>query len=366
MRAQNCLVNISNQSKIYIVSPFIQTGGPHSLHQLVHLLKEYGCDAAIKYFPEPIGKRYSESLYPQYDISVAEKIEDTQDNIIIVSETCTELLKKFSHIQKCVWWLSLDFHFFEYIYPGSKISLRNRQWTSWLLPFMMGYKLLSKVYKREPLVLIGNQDFSRAVNLYNCEYVHRYLQEHNVPNEKMHYLCGPLEKIYMADDRNDILVGKQNTIIYSPKKMDKRFFQKVKEAIEARDKKIKFIPIRNMNREQVFSTERRAKLYLDFGFFPGPERIPREAVSLYCNIITSDIGAAKNGKDVCIPDRYKFELKDENVEIIANLAVNMVHNYEDYIGDFELYRDKVKEQIERFDGDIREIFGLKNIQKVIS
>ena len=170
----------------------------------------------------------------------------------------------------------------------------------------------------------------------------------------------------MADDRNDILVGKQNTIIYSPKKMDKRFFQKVKEAIEARDKKIKFIPIRNMNREQVFSTERRAKLYLDFGFFPGPERIPREAVSLYCNIITSDIGAAKNGKDVCIPDRYKFELKDENVEIIANLAVNMVHNYEDYIGDFELYRDKVKEQIERFDGDIREIFGLKNIQKVIS
>ena len=360
------LLNISQGSVIYIVSPFIQTGGPHSLHQLAFFLRKHGCNVAMVYYPKPFGKSYKKSLYPAYALPVAEKIDDKSNNIMVVPETSTEMLSKFANIQKCIWWLSLDFHFFEQIFEGAKASLRTHRIHSSLLPLMIGYKIVSKLYKREALVWNSSKNYVQANNLYNCEYVRGHLQKEGIDNEKMHYLCGPLEDKYLCVCKEEIFVGKEEIIIYSPKKMDMSFFRKVKDAIIERDKSIRFVPLQNMNREQIFHIEQKAKLYLDFGFFPGPERIPRESVSLYCNIITSNIGAAGNDIDVCIPKEYKFNLTDENVDKIADLSVDMIHNYGRYVDDFEPYREKVKEQINRFDDDIREIFGLNKNKGMIS
>ena len=112
-----------------------------------------------------------------------------------------------------------------------------------------------------------------------------------------------------------------------------------------------------MTREQVFEVEKMAKVYLDFGYFPGPERIPREAAALYCNIITSQKGAAANDKDVKISGEFKFSLTDDNLEKIAVLAVDMIINYDAYVSRFDDYRKVVYNQISSFEDTIYTIFG---------
>jgi hypothetical protein len=114
-----------------------------------------------------------------------------------------------------------------------------------------------------------------------------------------------------------------------------------------------------MSRKQVFDTLRGAKLYIDFGTFPGPERMPREAVSLYCNIITSKKGSAANNVDVPIPRENKFDLTDENVPKVGQLMLQMIENYEDYVSQGDQYREKVYDQIESFDQRIANIFDIK-------
>jgi hypothetical protein len=74
---------------------------------------------------------------------------------------------------------------------------------------------------------------------------------------------------------------------------------------------IKFIPIRNMMREDVINLLKEAKVYIDFGHFPGPERIPIEAAVLgYC-VITGKRGYAGFYEDVSIPNEYKLEDREE-------------------------------------------------------
>lgn len=96
-----------------------------------------------------------------------------------------------------------------------------------------------------------------------------------------------------------------------------------------------------MNYHQLMMFYSKAKIYIDFGFFPGPERIPREAVTMYCNIITSTTGSAKNNSDVPIPYEFKIDAKDDNLDRIVLKIKNMLVNYNDDIPRFEQYRKKL-------------------------
>lgn len=101
-----------------------------------------------------------------------------------------------------------------------------------------------------------------------------------------------------------------------------------------------------------------AKAYLDLGVFPGPERIPREAITSYCNIITSTMGSCNNDEDVPIPSNYKFDIKRKNIKRIAKKLVDITINYEKYNCDFEQYRKKSKKQFYSFHDDIRDTFEI--------
>ena len=120
---------------------------------------------------------------------------------------------------------------------------------------------------------------------------------------------------------------------------------------------IEFVAIQNMTREQVYDTLKSAKVYIDFGYFPGPERMPREAVALYCNIITSTEGSAENDVDVPVPKEFKFNTRDKkNISLVADLINKMIVNYYDYVKCGDAYRQKVWNQIDSFSDQINKIF----------
>lgn len=343
--------------KIYVLSPYYNTGGPKSLHQLANILIDQGKKVYMVYYASGKPYKAEKVLFDFCKAEIAEVIEDNVQNIIITSEYYSGLVLQYKNSKKYIWWLSLDFYLQNRLYYRSYFSLRNKGLPEVFTPLVMMYKKLLNKDKRPAVPYLKNKkDFQAVYHMYNCEYAHQYLIKKGVPEERMHYLCGPLEGSYLNPDRNDILARKKNIVVYNPAKINESFLKKIQAAVKNTFSDITWIPIKNMSRVEVYETICKAKVYIDFGYFPGPERMPREAASLYCNLITSNIGSAENEWDVPIPREYKFGIKDKNVNRIATLIYDMCANFESYTEQFEQYRTKVKKQILEFENDVKEIF----------
>lgn len=355
------MIKINSKTKVYIISPYHNTGGPKSLHQLANVLVEKGIDTYLVYYHD--GK-FTGQQVPLYDFckaKVTQKIVDHKENIIVVPEIYPDLLGNYFNLKKVIWWLSLDFYFTTSLWESVKKSTYRKGLPLFLSPVMFVKYLINDPTCLKNLKKLDNSKFKDYYHLYNCEYERLFLKKQNVGSERMAYLCGPLENTFFKVDFNYIKPYKKDIVAYNPAKMNPDFLKKVKSKLSILNNNIEFVAIKNMSREQVYNTLKSAKVYIDFGFFPGPERMPREAVALYCNIITSTEGSAGNDIDIMIPKEFKFNIREKkSVNLVSNLINKMIVNYFDYVKYGNQYRQKVWNQITDFSKEISEIFEVDN------
>lgn len=326
---------------IYIVSiGNMVSGGPETLHQAARLLSSYGNKVGM-YYVQPhtinIPERFS-----NFNIDVVEEIEDSSENVLIVPETLTFVLGRYKKIKKCIWWLSVEKYFETEPRYLVKWRLKVHGLSNALFPFIYIYF----IFKRKIHTYRYHfEDNGTYFHMYNCEYAHRFLLDRGVPEHRTLYLCGPLnDSFFELADQLAEKKERENIIIYNPKK-GIEFTQKLIKKANEMKIDASFVPIINMNPPQIADLMSRSKIYIDFGEFPGPERIPREAVTMGCNIITSRNGAAGNEIDVPIPNNMKYDTIDENLPDIINKMKDMLGNYDTYYNKYDKYREKVREQI---------------------
>lgn len=328
--------------KIFIVIPAdIETGGPESLHQLASKLSLDGSEAYVYYY----GKKTEKipEKYREYNLKVTKIIEDIMGNIIIVPETLTCILKKYKNVKKVIWWLSLDYY--KMYIPCNRVraACKNKDIPYILSPIVF-FGLLFTKRLRYAITDIGSDQY---YHLYNCEYVKEYLIKNNVNEKRMMYLCGPLNELFF-NEMIDIN-RKEDLVIYNPKK-GYEYTSLIIQEFKKKNTNIKFLALENMSRKQIVESMSRAKIYLDLGYFPGPERLPREAVMLKCNIIVLENGSAVNEVDVPIPNKYKIK-KDKNlIEETVNLIETSIQYFDNEISEFETYREHVVNQKYIFNG----------------
>ena len=337
---------------IYIVSPKKFTGGPESLHQLGQALLKHGLDVRMYYTD---GFRRFKIMYNYnildkrlsiYHIPDTKKIEDSAENILIVPEIWTGFLSDFIHIKKCIWWLSYDYFFSSTprcLISQSKKTAFLPSWMYWLplLYFKIKGSYSLPTYRFD---LHGDSTY----HMYNCESVNQLLYNNSIRSEQLLYLCGPLDDVYfecaLSNERNNI-------ILYNPKK-GRGFTEKILSKANEIGLDAIFIPLQGMTAEQIVQLMSKAKIYMDFGPFPGPERIPREAVIMGCNIITSTLGCAANNIDVPIPKEFKYDVIDSNIESIVYKLKYMLENYIDLYHLYDEYRKKVVLQRDQFNDGV--------------
>lgn len=337
--------------KIYIMAESTSTsGGPESLHQLTYILRKKGYDSYIYYVDRAVDEVAEK--FSQYEIKIAQTIEDNSHNILIVPESYTEELAKYKNINKAIWWLSLDFYKNNLWINRTMLFCKDHRLPNILFPIIFTFLMITNKLKFN---LYRFKDVDNIYHLYNCEYVNNYLIEHGVTEEKKSYLCGPLRSEYF-----DILNNKkrENIVLYNPKK-GMEFTKKIIEY--NKNKNIRFIALQNMTPQQIRNLMIKSKVYIDFGYFPGPERIPREAAMMGLNIITSNLGSAQNQDDVPIPQDFKFSLDNGNLSNISKLIDMMINEYEKYNSYFSKYRNKVIEQKNRFESDIT--FAIQSMER---
>lgn len=118
----------------------------------------------------------------------------------------------------------------------------------------------------------------------------------------------------------------------------------------------KFVPLINLTISEVIDILSKSKIYMDFGFHPGVDGLPRELAILKNCIITNKEGSAYYSKAVPISKKYKFEEKKKNLIKIRNLIKKIFKNHKNELQNFKNYLSIIEKEEFKFKSQVAKIF----------
>lgn len=299
----------TKDKKVFIVCPpGFATGGVELLHQLAfELNKNEHITAKLLYVcidnPAVIQpKQYTDKYGTEYVVNTLPK--NNSSDVIVFPEIMADMVcESFCEgLQKVIFWESVD------NYRGD-----------------MSFK-----------------DVKGVLHLAQSEYARQWLiRQVGISSTYVLNVSDYLNDAYL--DRY-VELERENVVLYNPKKGMQFTLKLISSAPH-----ITFVPILNMTTNEVIRRMRTAKVYIDFGNHPGKDRMPREAAICGCCVITGKNGSAAYHKDVPIPDKYKFERKDENIPAITKSIGNILLKYDTVKSDFDGYREVIRREKHKFE-----------------
>jgi hypothetical protein len=337
-------MTITDQTIFYILCPANSaTGGPEALHQLGAELKNQG-KTIFMYYYDYNKKKQSNPIhknYLHYEVPYVLDVENSDNNVMVLPETQCILLwkKKYSKLQKIVWWLSVtNFNI--------TLDIIQKRYEK------KSFFFIKKWFKDYPIPSIENVGKAKVLHMAHSYFSIDFLKQNNIP------IIGQLSD-YMNDrflSGKDFKSQKENTIIYNPVK-NGPFLEKIK----AITPDLNWFAIeRNLTPEEVLEAMKKAKVYIDFGYHPGKEKMPRESCLMDCCLIVGKDGSAKFKEDMPILDEYHFEKKEKNSEAIASKVRSCLINYDEHIKDFENYKQVLLNEKKVFINTIKTLFQNQN------
>ncbi|ARS42331.1 hypothetical protein CA265_22785 [Sphingobacteriaceae bacterium GW460-11-11-14-LB5] len=332
------MLKIKKDSTIYIFcAPNFATGGPEALHQLAHQLISMGMDAKMYYFPikdsniDPV-----HPFYKSYHVPYVTALENSTSNFLIIPETSPEIIfkKEFSKIKKIIWWLSVT-NYYKMLAPVIRRTKRKPSYWIRKLYNPIQFATLEKIRQMD-VANIGHSYFSMD-----------HLAKAGIK---------PIGQIsdYMNHqffNRVNNQIEKENIIIYNPVK-NGEYLQK----IIAKTPSLNWVALKGLTPEEVADRMNRAKLYVDFGYHPGKERMPREACIMRCCMIIGREGSAAFDEDMPILDKYRFDKTDDNISAIVEVIHTCLDHYEEEIKNFTSYRDALYQEEQKFEDAVKVVF----------
>jgi len=268
------------------------TGGPEAIHEFTsNMNKLEDVDARIWYWNAGKGDPTPQE-YKRYGCEYVTELPKGYDGVIVFPEIWANYAALYPDIVTAVWWLGVD------------------AYASWTPADQRGE-------------FLGDDSI---IHIAQSQYAYEFL--HKLRVRKL-YKCGDLLNAdfyeeFEEEERSDV-------VLYNPVKATP-FMKKIMDACPD----VKFKPVKDMTRAQVIDTMRHSKLYIDFGEFPGRERMPREAALCGCCLITSKVGAAAYHED--FRHNYKYDSKDAHIWAIVRRIHEVLDNFEECQHDFEIFR----------------------------
>lgn len=366
-------MSLLHYKKVFVLAPNQYTsGGPELAHQLVDYLRNKGKEAYVVYVE--VGENCREvadaqvpTPYQKYNIAVAPAVDDRPENVVVIPESFILAVPHYTKAQVCVWWMSVDnaiswdknfkdcFQLEKdrkekrrLLWYGIKDKLKDTfLWNIYCMLFRHGYEAPCKYFvDRYSLDRLKAEDH-RLFHFYQAVYMQQFLYQHHFDRVmRLTDYINP-EIINHVDSSKK----KENIILYNPSK-GMQYTQQLMDMMPG----YKFIALRGFTREQLNDLFDSAKLYIDFGGFPGKDRLPREAAIHNCCIITGRFGASAYFEDVPIYGKYKFDMRHADYPAIKAKIDEIFANYDTCIKDFEYLRETIRHEQENFYREIENIF----------
>lgn len=329
-------------NNVYVFAPYkLATGGIELAHQLVHTINQLGGNAYVVY--ETGGKIVEEPIitpqYADYDIKTTSQIIDDADNFLVLPEVYYDWIKKFNNLTIGCWWMSVD-NFFRKCHwiESFKFQKSLKEKLVW------ARHCYNKKCKTRLSDFVPSSD--RIIHFYQSAYAQNFLYNHSISNLR------PLSDYInpsLLESKTDF--NKEDIILYNPSKGYK-FTSKIINS----NPNLKFIPLKGLSRDELKNLLQKAKLYIDFGHFPGKDRLSREAVVNGCCILTGTLGASFFYEDVPIECKYKFDVSKSNLFHISATISDILENYESHSPHFNEYRRSVHNEEDNFILQTKKIF----------
>jgi len=324
---------------IVVVAPSnYKSGGPESLHLLANKLKyNFGLNSYIYYFPNPY--QPTKDLLEEYKLDPIFNLEDHKNLILITFESYPfiNFLQKFKKAKKIIWWLSVDNFYISLAYYSKKF--RSKISKNLLKRSNNIFALLNIDAKKYVQSVLSNIDIHLVQTYYSFENL-KFLK---IPIDKIMFLTNHINKdfIYAAEQFNK--TNKKNIVIFNPIKSNV-FTKKILENLN-KNNNIDIIPLKEKSKYEIINILKESKVYIDFGFHPGKERLPREAALLDNCILVSKRGSAAYYEDLPIPDGYKFPMDERYIPAIVEKIKFCLFSYQIAIQDFTFFKLYVKNEL---------------------
>ena len=358
----NKKIIIQKKTKVFVMAPANTfTGGPELLHQVAEDIKKT-FKVNVKMFYLPILESNPvHSNFKKYKLDYSDFIDDNEKNILIIPEHYhfIKYSLKYKKIKKILWWLSLDNYFgykFRYNYnkfsrsiikiPFNIFRIFNKvtYYNFEIFTFHDYLKFLYSFSKLQKFKELKQMD----LHLAQSKYAYNFL--------KLHFKNLKFLSDYQRDEilksSKKLKKTKKNLICYSNKSSE--FIESLKSNYN-----FEMIKLSGFNTKQIIDIYKKTKVYLDFGYHPGKDRMPREAALFNNCIITNKKGSAKNKLDIPINEKYKFEEKKKNLEKITKTILNIFKNYQIELKHFKKYKKIILNEKKNFHKDLRKIFMKK-------
>lgn len=340
------MIQIHKNTTIYILAPSQSaSGGQEALHQLAFYMQKEQYPVMMSYYGHNGIGTPVHSKYEQYSIpyNLYEEIEDKK-NIIICPEIATDLLYHFQNVTKAVWWLSIGFFKSEKRYASRLRILTN------MLRFKFT-RVKESLKKRKEIL---NFNDTSIYHFTGSHFALHFIQKQGIHSGNL--LIEPLGRDFIDtvitpyhQSINLTSKNRKKQILYNPLKPS-ILMRKFMKAFPH----YTYIPLKGLTPEGLVSLMKESRLYIDFGKFPGPERLPKEAAICGCCILTGTNGAAAFYGDVRIPEEFKISHND--LPKIKEKIDDLLDNYDDNIAKFQPYRDMVLSLESNFIGQIKQYF----------
>lgn len=343
------MIELKKTSKIYIYCPGkVVTGGAELLHQLCHILNENSFDAYMVYFDNVYT---SPQEYLQYNLKITNNVIDSSDNVVVLYEAIFDRYRNHPNCQLLLWWLSVDhFYIFSFTYLNIKDYFRwDYQMAIEVIIKRLAYLLLKQRNYFSKNISVKELSELNAVNGYQSDYAKSYLKKNNF--NKLMPLSDYINPDFYSNSAVDI--GKDNIILYNPKK-GLAFTKKIIERLPG----LNWVALEGMDRKTLKNVFQRSKLYIDFGYHPGKDRLPREAVLNDCCVLTGILGSAGHYEDIPIASEYKIDQKTMSVSDIADKIEDILENYEFHIKNFSEYKNKTLNEQALFEQEVLRLFKI--------
>ncbi|HBK05473.1 MAG TPA: hypothetical protein DDZ81_06355 [Acetobacteraceae bacterium] len=303
-----------------------RTGGPEALHQLGRALRDLGHDARMVYaesdavptclkgvvrFPEIADPM--PAAYEHYDVPRTFEVLDEPGNAMVIGELHLDILQYLSEISPYIWWLSID---------NGLRAVRA----------FGGF---------------GAVRLARVKHLCQSYYAMSYLLEKNILGFPVFDYTTP-QHVTAAAGWDGSRVDR---ILYPARG---KWFT---EWLQWWAPDLAWQEIVGFSPSEVRNLFLTSKLYVDFGSHPGKDRMPREAAILGCCIVTGQRGSAGNSFDIPILAGYKFRDSRLQIPRIVRAIRQIMSDYQNRIGDFEIYRAIIAGERLEFNAQVERVFG---------
>ena len=314
----------------YILCPWGETGGPEGLHQLCYELVNLGKNAKIVYYNpwnDRIERQYAGKIcgrYTQYngvESYTPKNLSELDDpnNVIILPEIC-----RIRHIE---------------IFEKAKIV----------------YLRLSNNTKETALDPINYDSlydpaFQKCYTACDPALIYKIIEDSgSYDMSKVFMLTPNINKSHIKDE-NDIINERENIVLYNPSKGNHHIerivnFQNNSDALDI-DIEIEFFPLQGMSQDQVKDQIYKSKVYIDFGHFPGKDRLSREAASGGCVVLLGKRGSGADWDDFQIEEKIEWNESDDSFdyEKICLTIIDMIKNYDKYFKTQKSYRKIIRNE----------------------